>query len=125
MHITADLSSFHIILARLAMAELPSPSRVRAMDLLPDDLLADVLARLPPCSLAASRCVRKHWCAIIDTRRLLRADLLPLRLDGFFCVLETPRNYDTTHCVSSSHAPPRRAGSTPISTSWTTAMASS
>ncbi|RLN22052.1 uncharacterized protein C2845_PM07G22010 [Panicum miliaceum] len=64
------------------------------MDLLPDDLLADVLARLPPCSLAASRCVRKHWCAIIDTRRLLRADLLPLRLDGFFCVLRAPRNYD-------------------------------
>ena len=99
MHVTADLSSFHI-LARLAMAELPSPSRVRAMDLLPDDLLADVLARLPPCSLAASRCVRKHWCAIIDTRRLLRADLLPLRLDGFFCVLETPRNYDDdTFCL--------------------------
>ena len=100
MHVTADLSSFHI-LARLAMAELPSPSRVRAMDLLPDDLLADVLTRLPPCSLAASRCVRKHWCAIIDTRRLLRADLLPLRLDGFFCVLaETPRNYDDdTFCL--------------------------
>ena len=99
MHVTADLSSFHI-LARLAMAELPSPSRVRAMDLLPDDLLTDVLARLPPCSLAASRCIRKHWCAIIDTRRLLRADLLPLRLDGFFCVLETPRNYDDdTFCV--------------------------
>ena len=93
MHVTADLSSFHI-LARLAMAELPSPSRVRAMDLLPDDLLADVLARLPPCSHAASRGVRKHWWAIIDTRCLLRADLLPLRLDGFFCVLRTPRNYD-------------------------------
>ena len=59
MHVTADLSYFHI-LARLAMAELPSPSRVRAMDLLPDDLLADVLARLPPCSHAASRGVRKH-----------------------------------------------------------------
>ncbi|XP_025806743.1 uncharacterized protein LOC112885313 [Panicum hallii] len=54
------------------------------MDLLPDDLLADVFRRLAPCSLAASRCVRKAWCAIIDTRRLLRTDLLPLRLDGFF-----------------------------------------
>ncbi|WVZ78554.1 hypothetical protein U9M48_026246 [Paspalum notatum var. saurae] len=49
---------------------------------LPDDILADVLRRLPPCSLAASRCVRKHWCSVIDTRRLLRADLLPLRLDA-------------------------------------------
>ncbi|RLN00592.1 hypothetical protein C2845_PM06G01810 [Panicum miliaceum] len=54
-------------------------------ELLPGDMLANVLGRLPPCSLVASRCVRKHWCSIIDTRRLLRADLLPLRLDGFFC----------------------------------------
>ncbi|TVU15600.1 hypothetical protein EJB05_39130 [Eragrostis curvula] len=54
------------------------------MDLLPDDMVANILGRLPPCSLAASRCVRKRWCAIIDTRRLLRADLLPLHLDGFF-----------------------------------------
>ncbi|KAL6900618.1 hypothetical protein ACP4OV_005294 [Aristida adscensionis] len=55
------------------------------MEQLPEDLLADVLGRLPPSSLAASRCVRKHWCSIIDARRLLRADLLPLRLDGFYC----------------------------------------
>ena len=55
------------------------------MDQLPDDMLADVLRRLPPSSLAASRCVRKHWCSIIDARRLLRADLLPLRLDAFYC----------------------------------------
>ncbi|GJN18700.1 hypothetical protein PR202_gb05890 [Eleusine coracana subsp. coracana] len=58
------------------------------MDLLPDELLVDILGRLPPCSLAASRCARKDWCAIIDTRRLLRADLLPLRLDGFFCLVD-------------------------------------
>ncbi|KAF0889827.1 hypothetical protein E2562_033218 [Oryza meyeriana var. granulata] len=51
---------------------------------LPDDLLANVLGRLPPCSLAASRCVRKDWCALIDDRRLLRMELLPLRLDAFF-----------------------------------------
>uniref|UniRef100_A0A0E0CFM8 F-box domain-containing protein n=1 Tax=Oryza meridionalis TaxID=40149 RepID=A0A0E0CFM8_9ORYZ len=51
---------------------------------IPEDLLANVLGRLPPCSLAVSRCVRKDWRALIDNRRLLRADLLPLRLDAFF-----------------------------------------
>ncbi|PVH36824.1 hypothetical protein PAHAL_6G176300 [Panicum hallii] len=56
-----------------------------AVLLLPDDMLADVLRRLPPRSLAASRCVRKQWCSIIDARRMLRVDLLPLQLDGFFC----------------------------------------
>jgi hypothetical protein len=56
------------------------------MEQLPDDMLADVLGRLPPSSLAASRCVRKHWCSIIDARCLLRADLLPLRLDAFYCI---------------------------------------
>ena len=55
------------------------------MEQLPDDMLANVLGRLPPSSLAASRCVRKHWCSIIDARRLLRADLLPLRVEAFFC----------------------------------------
>ncbi|XP_044454314.1 uncharacterized protein [Triticum aestivum] len=47
---------------------------------LPDDLLADVLRRLPPHSLAAARCVHSSWRAIIDTRRLMH--LLPLRLAG-------------------------------------------
>ncbi|KAK3150652.1 hypothetical protein QOZ80_3AG0235940 [Eleusine coracana subsp. coracana] len=60
------------------------------MDLLPDDLLIGIFGRLPPCSLAATRCVRKNWCAIIDNRRLLRTDLLPLRLDGFFFLEEVP-----------------------------------
>ncbi|RLM99038.1 hypothetical protein C2845_PM06G11760 [Panicum miliaceum] len=32
----------------------------------------------------ASRRVRKHWCSIIDTRRPLRVNLLPLRLDAFY-----------------------------------------
>jgi hypothetical protein len=56
------------------------------MEQLPDDMLTEVLGRLPPSSLAASRCVRKRWCSIIDARRLLCADLLPLRLDAFFCI---------------------------------------
>jgi hypothetical protein len=49
---------------------------------LSDDVLAEVLRRLEPRWLAASRCVCKAWRAAIDTRRLLRADLLPLSLDG-------------------------------------------
>ncbi|CAN6164199.1 unnamed protein product [Urochloa humidicola] len=55
------------------------------MELLHDDELANVLGRIGPRSLAASRIVCKHWRSIIDARRLLRADLLPLHLDGFFC----------------------------------------
>ncbi|CAN6281973.1 unnamed protein product [Urochloa humidicola] len=47
------------------------------MALLPDDVVAHVLRRLPPRDLAASRCVCRAWHAIVDARRLLRADLLP------------------------------------------------
>ncbi|KAM0892744.1 hypothetical protein ACQ4PT_025554 [Festuca glaucescens] len=50
--------------------------------LLSDDVLAEVIRRLAPRSLAASRCVCKAWHAVIDTRHLLHADLLPLSLDG-------------------------------------------
>ncbi|TVU20211.1 hypothetical protein EJB05_36410, partial [Eragrostis curvula] len=81
------------------------------MDLLPDDLLTVVLGRLTPFSLAESRCVRKSWCDIIDTRRLLRADLLPVRLDGFFLIEDVPcltpiRHFfsrPSTGCKISSH----------------------
>ncbi|KAJ1294717.1 hypothetical protein BS78_01G167200 [Paspalum vaginatum] len=58
---------------------------------LPDDMVAAVLCRLSPSTLAAARCVCKRWCSIVDGRCLLRARtdlLLPLRLDGIFC------NYD-------------------------------
>ncbi|KAM0821759.1 hypothetical protein ACQ4PT_022265 [Festuca glaucescens] len=55
-----------------------------AAQLLPDDILACVLRGLAPRSLAASRCVCKRWCAVIDDRRLLRTDLLPLSLYGIF-----------------------------------------
>lgn len=51
---------------------------------LPDDVLADVLRRLAPRSLAASRCVCKAWRAIVDTRRLLLPDLLPHSVRGIF-----------------------------------------
>uniref|UniRef100_M8B1T5 F-box domain-containing protein n=1 Tax=Aegilops tauschii TaxID=37682 RepID=M8B1T5_AEGTA len=47
--------------------------------LVPDDILACVLR-----GLAASRCVCKSWRTVIDDRRLLRADFLPLSLHGIF-----------------------------------------
>ncbi|TVU10788.1 hypothetical protein EJB05_44337, partial [Eragrostis curvula] len=54
------------------------------MRLLPDDVLASVLARLAPRCLAASRCVCRAWRAVVDARRLLRTDLLPLSLGGVY-----------------------------------------
>ncbi|XP_066159938.1 putative F-box/kelch-repeat protein At1g15680 [Oryza sativa Japonica Group] len=39
---------------------------------LPEDVLAEILRRLPPRSLAASRCVCTDWRSAIDSRRLLR-----------------------------------------------------
>ncbi|KAL6637492.1 hypothetical protein ACP70R_025064 [Stipagrostis hirtigluma subsp. patula] len=55
-----------------------------AGELLPEDVLADVLRRLAPRCLAASRCVSRAWRAAVDGRGLLRADLLPLSLGGIF-----------------------------------------
>ncbi|TVU49436.1 hypothetical protein EJB05_00749, partial [Eragrostis curvula] len=52
--------------------------------LLPEDVLADILQRLAPRDLAASRCVCKAWLATVDARRLLRTQLLPLWLGGIF-----------------------------------------
>ncbi|TVT98528.1 hypothetical protein EJB05_56140, partial [Eragrostis curvula] len=51
---------------------------------LPEDVLADVLRRLAPRGLAASRCVCKAWRDAVDARGLLRTDLLPLSLAGLF-----------------------------------------
>ncbi|KAM0884014.1 hypothetical protein ACQ4PT_031253 [Festuca glaucescens] len=52
--------------------------------LLPDDVLAAVLGRLAPRDLAVCRCACKAWLAIIDARRILRAELLPHTLAGIF-----------------------------------------
>jgi hypothetical protein len=46
------------------------------------DMVVDILRHLPPRSLAVSRCVCTAWRATVDQHRLLRADLLPLSLDG-------------------------------------------
>ncbi|KAF6998170.1 hypothetical protein CFC21_014313 [Triticum aestivum] len=56
--------------------------------LLPDDVLACILRRLNPRSLAASRCLCKAWRDVVDARSLLRADLLPLSVYGIFFVEE-------------------------------------
>lgn len=51
---------------------------------LPDDLLAYVLWRLPPHTLAAARCVSRAWCTVVDTRGLLLPYVLPLVVAGVF-----------------------------------------
>jgi hypothetical protein len=62
------------------------------MDMEHTDLLEDILRRLPPRALAVSRCVCKAWRTTVDHRRLLRADLLPLSLDGVI--------YDVDHIAA-------------------------
>nr|CAB3495854.1 unnamed protein product [Digitaria exilis] len=60
---------------------------------LTDDFIADVLRRLPPRSVAVSRCVCRAWRGLVDARRLLRADLLPRSVGGIFmnyCTLYSP-----------------------------------
>ncbi|XP_037444663.1 uncharacterized protein LOC119312965 [Triticum dicoccoides] len=52
------------------------------MDMVHIDLLLEILRRLPPRSLAVSRCACTAWRAAIDHHRLLRADLLPLSVDA-------------------------------------------
>ncbi|KAM0824245.1 hypothetical protein ACQ4PT_070336 [Festuca glaucescens] len=56
------------------------------MEDLPDELLVEILRRLPPRGLASCRSVCKHWCAAIDARGLLLAvaHLVPHSLRGIF-----------------------------------------
>jgi hypothetical protein len=56
------------------------------MEQLPRDVLADVLALLPPRTLAVSRCVCREWRDVVDAdaRCQLRTDLLPLSVAGIF-----------------------------------------
>ncbi|RCV32691.1 hypothetical protein SETIT_7G023400v2 [Setaria italica] len=47
------------------------------MDRLPEDVLGEVLRRIPPHSLAVCRCVCSAWRAAVDIRRLLLPHVLP------------------------------------------------
>lgn len=53
-------------------------------DLLPEDVLVNIIGRLAPRYLAISRCVCKTWCTTIDAHNLLRMDLLPHSVSGLF-----------------------------------------
>ncbi|KAJ1276677.1 hypothetical protein BS78_05G232900 [Paspalum vaginatum] len=65
-----------------------------AILLLPDDLLAGILGRLPARSLAASRCVCSSWRGLVDAHRLLLPHLLPHSVRGLFV---TYLDHDTPH----------------------------
>ncbi|KAM0926326.1 hypothetical protein ACQ4PT_003441 [Festuca glaucescens] len=56
------------------------------MDHLPDDLLGDILRRLPPRGAAACRTVCKVWRATVDVGGMLLAvaRLVPRPMRGFF-----------------------------------------
>jgi hypothetical protein len=71
---------------------------------LPADVLADILRRVEPRWLAASRCVCKAWRDAVDGRRLLRADLLPLSLAGLFVHFDNHKFPEFLACPSSSAA---------------------
>ncbi|KAK1611901.1 hypothetical protein QYE76_035574 [Lolium multiflorum] len=60
---------------------------------LPDDALASILNRLSACDLAASRCIRKTWRAVVGARRLM----LPHSLQGIFI---NYIDYQRPHCLS-------------------------
>ncbi|VAH85100.1 unnamed protein product [Triticum turgidum subsp. durum] len=61
------------------------------IEALPDDALAAIIGRLGPRDLAASRCVRKAWRAVVDARRLLLPHLLLHSVEGIFA------NYNDHH----------------------------
>ncbi|XP_020169762.1 uncharacterized protein [Aegilops tauschii subsp. strangulata] len=54
------------------------------MDLLPEDVIGEVLRRLPGRSLAASRGVCRAWRAVVDGLNLLLPHMLPHSVRGIF-----------------------------------------
>ncbi|KAK1647161.1 hypothetical protein QYE76_064966 [Lolium multiflorum] len=74
------------------------------MGALSDDALADTLGRLEACDIAASRCVRKAWRAVVDARGLLLPLVLPHSVHGIFV------NYiDHERPRTASRAPRRKS----------------
>ncbi|KAM0890476.1 hypothetical protein ACQ4PT_027013 [Festuca glaucescens] len=67
------------------------------MEALPDDVLANIVRRFQACDLAASRCVRKAWRAIVDARGLLLPHVLPHSVHGIFV---NYIDYERPHCFS-------------------------
>nr|OEL30003.1 hypothetical protein BAE44_0008984 [Dichanthelium oligosanthes] len=67
-----------------ATEEQQQPPRDHPARFLPDGVLEEVLARAAPRGLAACRCACRAWRAVVDARRLLRSDLLPLSVGGIF-----------------------------------------
>uniref|UniRef100_A0ACD5ZNX9 Uncharacterized protein n=1 Tax=Avena sativa TaxID=4498 RepID=A0ACD5ZNX9_AVESA len=73
------------LLHKLWCADLPArPSAMDQTEALAEDTLADILGRLPPRDLAASRCVRKAWRATVDAHGLLLPHVLPRSVRGLF-----------------------------------------
>lgn len=67
------------------MAILREFGTIEGMEnLLPEDVLSNIIHRLAPRYLAISRCVCKTWCTIIEAHNLLHVDLLPQPLCGIF-----------------------------------------
>ncbi|KAM0863323.1 hypothetical protein ACQ4PT_044667 [Festuca glaucescens] len=60
-----------------------SPTSGTAAKRLTDDLLVEILSRVPAKSLRRFRCVSKHWLSLTDDRHHRRK--LPQTLAGFFC----------------------------------------
>jgi hypothetical protein len=82
---------------------------------LPEDVLAEVLRRLPPHFLAASRRVCRAWRHTVDAR--LRGHLLSRSVRGIFINYVTHR-YGFSEFFSPSHAPRRDRRSAEGSTSF-------
>jgi hypothetical protein len=71
---------------------------------LPDDALADILSRLTPRDVAASRCVRKAWLAVVDAHRLLPPPhVFPHSVRGL-CINYI--DYETSHLFARPSEPP-------------------
>uniref|UniRef100_A0A0E0AUJ3 F-box domain-containing protein n=1 Tax=Oryza glumipatula TaxID=40148 RepID=A0A0E0AUJ3_9ORYZ len=72
---------------------------------LPEDVLAEILRRLPPRSLAASRCVCTDWRSAIDSRRLLRPASSRCRSPAFSST-STPSGSRSSSLAHLSHRQP-------------------